>query len=72
MLDYVIMVAAGQIGFEIRRSVFFGLLVAAWYILNELLSITENAGRMGAPVPKWLVKYIAVLKSKIDEKGSEE
>lgn len=69
VLDYVVMVAAGHLGFEIRRSVFFGLLVTAWYILNELLSITENAGRMGAPVPKWLVKYIAVLKSKIDDKG---
>lgn len=71
-LDYVVMIVAGHLGLEVQKSAFFGLLVAAWYILNELLSITENAGRMGAPVPKWLVKYIAVLKSKIDDKGSEE
>ena len=35
-------------------------------LLNELLSIIENAGRMGGPVPEWLRKYIAVLKDKID------
>ena len=40
--------------------------MAVWYILNELLSIIENAGRMGANVPDWLCKYIAVLKDKID------
>lgn len=69
VLDYMLMIVAGQLGFEMQKSAFFGLLVTAWYILNELLSITENAGRMGAPVPKWLVKYIAVLKNKIDDKG---
>lgn len=71
VMDYIIMAVAGQLGFEIHKSVFFGLLVAVWYILNELLSITENAGRMGADVPEWLLKYIAVLKNKIDDKGSE-
>ena len=49
----------------------FSLLATAWYILNETLSITENAGRMGAPVPEWLVKYIAVLKDKIDGKNMD-
>ena len=36
------------------------------FIANETLSIIENAGRMGANVPEWLRKYIAVLKDKID------
>ena len=47
-------------------TAFFGLLVTLWYVLNELLSIIENAGRMGGWVPEWLRKYIAVLKDKID------
>ena len=46
-------------------------MVAVWYILNELLSIIENAGRMGAYVPEWLMKYIAMLKGKIDA-GQED
>lgn len=69
LLDYVVMILAGHVGISVQKSMFFGLLVAAWYILNELLSITENAGRMGANVPEWLLRYIAVLKKKIDDEG---
>lgn len=66
MVDYVIATVSGQLGLTVPASAFFGLLVAVWYLLNELLSIIENAGRMGAAVPEWLLKYIAVLKDKID------
>ncbi len=60
---------AAEAGFEVATKAFFGLLVAVWYVLNELLSIIENAGRMGAPVPEWLMKYVSVLKNKIDSQG---
>ena len=33
-------------------------LVTAWYILTELGSILENAVKMGAPIPQWLVKLL--------------
>ena len=62
---------ASQMGLDVKKSVFFGLLATAWYILNELLSITENAGRLGVNVPEWLAKYIAVLKDKIDKEGNK-
>lgn len=66
VVDYVVAITAERIGFQIPTTAFLGLLTAVWYILNELLSITENAGRMGANVPEWLCSYIAVLKNKID------
>lgn len=66
VVDYVIVSVAGNLGIQITAKAFFGLLVAVWYLLNELLSIIENAGRMGANVPEWLRNYIAVLKDKID------
>ena len=66
VVDYVIAKVSGSLGIVMPTSAFFGLLVAVWYLLNELLSIVENAGRMGAAVPDWLLKYIAVLKDKID------
>lgn len=72
VLDYIILSVGNHIGIEIHATAFFGLLVAIWYILNEMLSIVENAGRMGAGVPEWLSKYIAVLKGKIDDKGNQE
>ena len=66
VVDYIILKVAAEAGLQIGAKAFFGLLVVVWYLLNELLSIIENAGRMGAPVPEWLTKYIAVLKNKID------
>ena len=38
-----------------------------FYLANELLSILENAGRIGLPVPKVLEKAISILK----ERGGE-
>ncbi|MNW38064.1 Holin family protein [compost metagenome] len=35
-----------------------------FYLANELLSLIENAGRMGAPIPPVLTKAVAVLKGK--------
>ena len=71
VVDYILMYAAEGIGIPIQAKAFFALLVAVWYILNELLSIIENAGRMGAQVPEWLCKYIAVLKEAVDHKAEE-
>ena len=72
ILDYVVVKTAGQLGFQVPASAIFGLLVTVWYLLNEILSIVENAGRMGADVPSWLCNYIAVLKNKIDTSESQE
>ena len=65
VIDYVIIQTSGVLGFNLPNTM-HSLLVTVWYMLNEALSITENAGRMGAPVPECLMKYIAALKNKID------
>ena len=72
VIDYIILHVAAGLGIAVTAKAFFALLVAVWYILNELLSIIENAGRMGAQVPEWLQRYIAVLKSKIDDTANPE
>lgn len=72
ILDYIIAVTAGKLGFDMPTTAVFGLLVVIWYLLNEMLSIIENAGRMGADIPSWLCNYIAVLKNKIDTENSDE
>lgn len=46
-------------------------MVAVWLDLNEILSVIENLGRMGAPVPEWLSKFITVLKNKVDVAGEK-
>ena len=42
------------------------------FIVNEVISITENAGLMGVPLPAVINKAIDVLQKRIDEKESEE
>lgn len=37
------------------------------FITNEVISIVENAGLMGVPIPKVLLKMIDVLQSKTDD-----
>ena len=65
-VDYVVMKTTTTLGFELPTNIRVSLLVTIWYVLNEMLSILENAGRMGAKLPSWLVKYIDILKNKID------
>lgn len=52
-------------------TVFLCPLVVAWYLLMELGSITENVGKLGAPVPPLLRRAIAVLKDSVDEAGEK-
>lgn len=44
-------------------------LVVAWYVLTELGSIIENAGALGAPLPKFLTGAVAALKDAVDAAG---
>lgn len=46
-------------------------LVLVWYAITELGSIAENAQRMGAPIPAWLVKLMANGKDAVDAAGDK-
>lgn len=69
VLDYIVATLAIQMNFNPPITTLFSLLVTSWFLLNEMLSIIENSGRMGADVPDWLARYIAGLKDKIDSEG---
>ena len=47
-----------------------GIIIAL--VLNELISIIENAGLMGIPVPNALIKAIDLLKEKDNSYDSEK
>lgn len=50
-------------------SVLVSPIVVVWYILTELGSIAENAAGLGAPVPAWLLRFLAAAQAATDAAG---
>ena len=59
--------AAPLVGEGYQYRGYIVLVVACWYIFTELGSILENAARLGAPIPGWLIRGIGKLKGKVDK-----
>lgn len=55
------------LGLDIVRN---AVIIA--FVANECISITENAGLMGVPIPAMIVRAIEILKSKEDENEETE
>jgi len=65
-LLFVIVALAFQIDRAISQEIFRNL--AIWfYMANEALSIIENAGRCGVPIPAFLKAALEQMKQKADE-----
>ena len=64
--DYLIHKYAVELGLKFASNTFFGLLVSIWFITNELLSILENANRMGVVLPKFLIKVLVNIKNDVN------
>lgn len=71
LLDLVMGQLLGSMGTALPFSytVLLCPLVVTWYILTEAGSVVENAGKLGAPVPKWLKKAIKTLRESVDTKA---
>lgn len=67
-IDYLIFKFAKEIGLKYDSNTFFGLLVTIWFIINEIISILENIGRMGTVLPDFLKNVLAELKDDINNR----
>lgn len=67
--DGIMSVICSRIPIGIDWPVLILPLVLAWYIITELGSILENAVKMGAVVPDWLVKLLKASVKIVDEAG---
>ena len=54
VVDYLICAGLGSVGID-YSSYCFGLIVAVWLIINELISILENLSELGTPIPPFLI-----------------
>jgi toxin secretion/phage lysis holin len=68
IMIFVIVSIAHLIDTSFGDSHMFRDAAIFFYLANELLSIIENAGRIGLPIPNQLTKAIEVLKGKGEDK----
>lgn len=71
-IDYLIYKFAQELGLHYESQTYFGLLAAIWFLINESISILENAGRMGVELPEFLKKTLSELKKDIDDNNKEK
>ena len=67
-VDYLFSSALVQVGFDAHAGFCFGMMITVWLIINELISILENLGRLGIPLPGFLTKAVRSLRDKVEEK----
>lgn len=68
LCDIALGVLIGEAGIDLKinTSTFLTPIVLLWYIITELGSIIENAGKLGAPVPAWLKKGLEQYREKLE------
>ena len=67
-VDYLIYSGFAAANIEVGYNMWFGLLVAVWLIINEMISILENLSKLGVPIPDFLTKIIQRLKNSAERK----
>lgn len=63
IVDWVIYSGLDSMGVSLGITVLFGVIIAIWLIINELLSIVENLRKIGVPLPAFLEKIVRRLKN---------
>lgn len=68
VVDFTIQIAGEQTALDLAGCYFCALLVIVWLIINECISILENAAEIGVPVPEFLVTLVKRLKQNTEKK----
>ena len=71
MADLVMMIMCDHIPVTIAWPGLILPLVLGWYLLTELGSVLENAVRLGANVPQWLVKLLEAGAKALEKTGEQ-
>lgn len=69
--DWIMVIAAVYIPIGIQWPGIIMPMVLAWYIVTELGSILENALKMGANVPAWLIKLLKASANIVEAAGEK-
>ena len=70
-VDYLICSGISAASLDLPYTMWFGLLVAVWLIINEMISILENLDRLDVPIPGFLRAIVRKLKISADGKDEK-
>ena len=68
----LIVLVATRLDLLIGKGSFIRDAVVIAFVVNETMSILENIGLMGVPIPPVLVRAIEVLKNRSEKEGPKE
>ena len=71
MADIVMLILCDHLPVTISWPGLILPLVLGWYLLTELGSVLENAVRLGANVPQWLVKLLEAGVKALEKTGEQ-
>ena len=71
-VDWLIHSGLSAFNINVDCDMWVGLIVTAWLIINEMISILENLGRIGVPMPAFLINIVKKLKSTVDKDGEQD
>lgn len=69
IVDWLLKYASNTIGITLPFTFLIACIVAIWIICNELLSILENIGDIGTPLPNFLRNIVKYIKKQAENKA---
>jgi toxin secretion/phage lysis holin len=61
-----------NMSFDLPFNLPIGMIISAWIVITESISICENLQRLDVPIPRWIVFILKKAQSNADKKGMEE
>jgi toxin secretion/phage lysis holin len=68
---FIMVAIAYKLDFILGEIHFLEDTVIFFYLANELLSIIENGGRLGVPMPPAIIKAVEILRGKVEDDKDE-
>lgn len=69
VMDWLVTYAANNIGIHIGVSFVCAIVVCAWLMCNEIISVLENMIDIGVKMPPFLLKLAKRIKGDIEKKA---
>lgn len=72
VMDWLITYAANNIGLPIKVSFVCAIVVCAWLMCNEIISVMENMIDIGVKLPPFMMKLAKRIKGDIEKKADTQ